>query len=652
MYTSAELQLLRNADPGVEIPGIDTKTGNPLALTALKTLSSLPTDAHSGVYYDPHSNQVHVMQAGVVLNGYDFGDATVTVAPAATNVTIENSNFSETTAWFAIQASGANLTVTNDTFDGGGHTGELAAWITSGSEVTVTNNSFLDTPADGVDCEGGGVISGNYFSGCGYSSNGQHPDAIWVSNSTAALSITNNFIDWTQNPGSTGGNDCIRITAEVGSVSNLTVSGNYLFGGASNIQGGGGTKGTFSNVSIANNYLGFGVCFNFYPETEFGVTLSGNVVFDYGNPVYAANAWSTYVAAGIPTKNLLVSTSGSTINDSALTGPTTLYGSNGAHLFGGLHENNFVPDGRDYIFAGAGANIFTYLSPADSPVSGCTCIGGFDPAKDVIDLSFIDANLTAAGTQNFSFIGTNAFTAAGAQVRYQYQPTGNVTLVEATLAGDIAPDMEMEISGGPTLTAANFALTSAQSNAGLADGAALAVSSVRSGSATEYLYTNVVGRAYSSYASINNNGVAADDLNLSAASNEIDLLQSNVTITRGAGESLTVGTGSFTLGYCANETIQAGNVGAETFKLSVGFGGELIKGFTASGTSADTLVLPTAAFSYLNASMSQAQDLAAVLGRAPVTPSATIADSHGDILTLVGVTAGVLLANPSAVKFV
>ncbi|MGO9423385.1 hypothetical protein, partial [Roseiarcus sp.] len=56
---------------------------------------------------------------------------------------------------------------------------------------------------------------------------------------------------------------------------------------------------------------------------------------------------------------------------------------------------------------------------------------------------------------------------------------------------------------------------------------------------------------------------------------------------------------------------------------------------------------------YLNNTMTQAQDLAAVLGHVPTAAaSATISDSTGDTLTLGGVTASTLAANPTAVNFV
>ncbi len=657
MYTSTELQLLRNADPGVQLPGIDTPAGNPLAAGSLKPLSSIPTSG-GPLSYDAKTNVVYITGTGATVSGYNFGNATIYVD--ASNVTIENCSFAATTGWYAVQVnSGTNTTITNCTFDSDASPSKLSAWVMSKSLVTITNNRFIDTPADGLDLFGGGVISGNYFSGSGYTSIGTHPDAIWISDTSTPTTISDNFIDWTTNPNSVFyTNNCIRITSELGNVGNVTVTGNYLIGGSAVIDAGSAGSGSFSNISITNNYLGFGTYDDWFPAPMSGVTTSNNVIFDYTNPAYSTNAWAAYQAAGLPTPNLLVSTNGSTIKAQTETGPTTLYGSPCADLYGGNNENNFVGGfGRQYLVGGAGANIFTYLSPADStPLAPDWINFNFDPAKDVIDLSHIDANVTPGVCENFSFVGTNAFTSAGAEVRYQLDSTDNMTIVQVTLAGDTSPDMTIDISGQFNLTAANFALTSSQSATDLANGAALSVACVRSGSAFEYLYTNVKGQAYSSYASVSYaNNVAANDLNLSATSNEIDLYEGHVTITRvGEAETFAIGNASFSLAYHANETIQASNANAvaETFAFSAGYGKETID-FAPSGTNADTLALSTSDFSYLTGAMTQAQDLAAVLSHVSLgSNGVTIGDKWGDSLTLAGVSAATLIANPSAVKFV
>ena len=259
--------------------------------------------------------------------------------------------------------------------------------------------------------------------------------------------------------------------------------------------------------------------------------------------------------------------------------------------------------------------------------------------------------------QDFTFIGTNAFTSAGAQVRYQLDRANDTTIVQATLAGDTAPDIQIDINGLVPLTAANFALTSSQSTTDFANRAALSVSHVDSGSALECLYTNVKGEAYSSYSSFSSawyGNIGADDLNLSATSNEINLYQNGITLTRdGSAETLAIGAGAFSLASHASETIQAANGGAETFALSSVYGKETIDGFAASGTAADKLVLSTADFSYLTSAMTQAQDLAAVLSHATSgSTGLTIGDTRGDSVALVGVSAATLIANPNAVKFV
>ena len=65
----------------------------------------------------------------------------------------------------------------------------------------------------------------------------------------------------------------------------------------------------------------------------------------------------------------------------------------------------------------------------------------------------------------------------------------------------------------------------------------------------------------------------------------------------------------------------------------------IIDGLNTTGANADTIQLDVASFSFLNANMSQAADLAAILAHASSGASGvTIADSHGDSLTLSGLT--------------
>jgi len=284
-------------------------------------------------------------------------------------------------------------------------------------------------------------------------------------------------------------------------------------------------------------------------------------------------------------------------------------------------------------------------------------VTAFDPAKDVIDLSRIDADILTPGVQNFTFIGSAPFS-GGAQVRYQVNPTNDTTTVQAALAGDITADFSITLDGLVPLTAANFALTSSQSTAALANGAALTYTQVTTaaGAPTEYAYSNVQGRAYTSYESFYGSGyenLEADALNVSSNANELVLYDPSQTVARGGGsETLQVGTGSDPLTYHAVETIDATTSTGEQFIFSAGFGKETINGYNASGASPDSIQLAKSAFSYLTAGMTQAEDLAAVMSQATRTSSGlTIHDTHGDSLTLTGVTPSMIAVNPAMLQF-
>ncbi len=245
-------------------------------------------------------------------------------------------------------------------------------------------------------------------------------------------------------------------------------------------------------------------------------------------------------------------------------------------------------------------------------------------------------------------------------MRYQLDPARDITYVEADLASDSTTDFEIVLMGLVPLTASNFALTAAQSAADSANGAALTDAKVQTpaGGPTEYAYTNVKGQNYSSYESFDGAlngfvGVAAQVLNFSSTSDELRLYDPGITVARGGGvETVQAGKGADPFSYHPVETIDAATSGAETFVFGTNFGNETIQGFAASGTAPDTIQLATSSFSYLTAGMTQAQDLAAVLAKASGGSSGlTIADSHGDSLTLAGLAAATIAANPTAINF-
>jgi hypothetical protein len=180
------------------------------------------------------------------------------------------------------------------------------------------------------------------------------------------------------------------------------------------------------------------------------------------------------------------------------------------------------------------------------------------------------------------------------------------------------------------------------------------------GAPTEWAYTSVIGKSYTSYESFDvvTGGfllLGAEDLNLSSTKDELRLYDPGMTVTRGGGaEFLGVGTGpTDPLTYDPTQILDATSSGSENFVFSTGFGSETIRGFAASGTTPDTIQLSASSFSYLKPGITQAQELAAVLAKS--TQNATglrIGDSHGDSLTLAGLSAPTIAANPSVIKFV
>ena len=667
MATSAEIQMLRNADPGAILPGIDTPTGNPDPASSLMSYTQITQNAKgSPYYYNPTNNIVYVTQAGAVLSGINFGSATLAIE--ANNVTVQDCTFTATTSfWTVDQTPGySGATIEDCTFQGSGSPTENNVWINATQSITIKDNSFLNSPGDAIDIEGG-VVTGNYFSGAGFLP-GAHADAIQILAATGPTTITDNFIDGAWNPSApANANSDIRIVTEGSNISNVNISGNYLLGGAYSLEVGPepGTSYTFSNVAINNNYIGFSEFGPYYGAIQNYASLQGNTLVAYSNPASSAQALAAYEKTAILPAHVIAATAAGQVLTSAASTPTTLLGDSGTTFVGSTNETNFVSGYDAHVsLGGEGANIFTFLAIANSTASAHDTITNFDPAKDVIDLSRIDANITTPGLQHFTFIGTAPFSGTGAQVRYQLDPATDQTYVEADLAGNSGnywPDFEIVLAGLLPLTAANFALTAAQSATDMANGAALTETKVQTptGGMTEYAYNNVNGKSYSSYVSfqVADDGftvLGAEDLNLSSTKDELRLYDPGLTVIRGgSAETLQLGTGAADpLSYDPTQTIDATSSGSENFVFSTGFGSETIQGFAASGTTPDTIQLATSSFSYLTAGMTQAQDLAAVLAKS--TENATglrIADSHGDSLTLAGLTAATITANPSAITF-
>jgi arylsulfatase A-like enzyme len=104
--------------------------------------------------------------------------------------------------------------------------------------------------------------------------------------------------------------------------------------------------------------------------------------------------------------------------------------------------------GHDTLLGGVGRDVFTFNAVAESPAGADRdTIFGFDgvgaASGDLIDLSSIDANRSLAGDQEFVFIGTAAFSAAG-QIRVF--DAGAHTIVQLNTDSALGADMEIQVN--------------------------------------------------------------------------------------------------------------------------------------------------------------------------------------------------------------
>jgi Ca2+-binding RTX toxin-like protein len=120
-------------------------------------------------------------------------------------------------------------------------------------------------------------------------------------------------------------------------------------------------------------------------------------------------------------------------------------------LEGGFGEDTLEGGaGKDTLWGGADGDWFVYTSIKDSGVTAATrdIIMDFAPdgfLGDLIDLSAIDANGSAAGDAAFNFIGTHAlFSGTAGELRAYWTADGQV--VEGDVNGDRKADFSIAIS--------------------------------------------------------------------------------------------------------------------------------------------------------------------------------------------------------------
>lgn len=126
-------------------------------------------------------------------------------------------------------------------------------------------------------------------------------------------------------------------------------------------------------------------------------------------------------------------------------GNDRIYGGDGVDVIDG-------GPGRDILTGGRGTDFFNFGTAAEATGDWIT---DFSKMNDFIFLDAIDANLSIAGDQAFTWIGTAPFTAAG-QLRY-FQQDG-YTIVQGNTAGNLLAEFEIGVVGLVNFAPSDFVL--------------------------------------------------------------------------------------------------------------------------------------------------------------------------------------------------
>jgi hypothetical protein len=252
--------------------------------------------------------------------------------------------------------------------------------------------------------------------------------------------------------------------------------------------------------------------------------------------------------------------------------------------------------------------------------------------------------LTVAQINGLPGIGVSGLVSTNANVSYSVAQTSAI----------LADGLTVAAAGTHTITE-NF-------NNGYSvfeSGALITQKSVNADGSYDIAHFNT-GLGYSSYEDIFNSAGTKllESRDMNDGSGALLLYANGLITNSGSGVlSATTGADLFAFNPHSLEATTASGHTGETFEYDGQFGQSAITGFAATGSSHDLVQLDIASFSYLNASMTQAQDAAALLTNAAqsganVVITDTLGSSTHDTLTLNNVTKTTLTANLSDFRFV
>jgi Ca2+-binding RTX toxin-like protein len=137
---------------------------------------------------------------------------------------------------------------------------------------------------------------------------------------------------------------------------------------------------------------------------------------------------------------------------SAQSGTDTVFGFE--NFIGGSGNDTIVASSVANVMDGGGGND-TFMFGSTGDANGDT-IMGFQPG-DKIDLSAIDANTGAGGSQSFVLFAGNVFTSAGQViVTHEVRDGADHTIVSGNTNGDATADFRIDVAGNQALTTADF----------------------------------------------------------------------------------------------------------------------------------------------------------------------------------------------------
>lgn len=243
-----------------------------------------------------------------------------------------------------------------------------------------------------------------------------------------------------------------------GDEGNDTISGNE---GDDSITGGAGVDNLYG--FMGNDSLDGGDGVDTLLGMEGDDTLAGGAANDYlnggdGNDVISGDAGDDSLEGGLGADQM----SGGDGNDGLVggAGNDTLSGGIGADYLQGDDGNDMLDGqdgndllvgglGQDTLTGGLGADAFFFTNFLDSAAASPDRITDFSPTDgDYIDLSRMDANLTASGDQAFQFVAR--FTGHAGEAVLAYDSASNTTLLTLDLDGGGTADFSLQLTGNIT----------------------------------------------------------------------------------------------------------------------------------------------------------------------------------------------------------